>query len=89
MSGSKIHRITFSKSLAEFICQTNKDYNYKRMTFVLGKELSPGEKSPNGLYAIVKAKTNWTLRITFFQELAEEWRSSSRKVYSCFFTKGE
>lgn len=55
------------------------------MSFILGKELKFNEESKTGLYAIVKSKNNWTLRITLFKELANIWNShESRKVFECY-----
>jgi hypothetical protein len=40
--------------------------------------------SQSGLYAVVKRKTDWTLRVTMFPELAEAWRDPSRYVAECW-----
>ena len=78
----KVYRITFSLSLAEYIAKiTNKQV--KKVTLHLGKELSVGDTSESGLYAICKAKNLWPLRVTFFKELAELWKSDTTVIYEC------
>jgi hypothetical protein len=82
---NRIHRITFSKSLADYIVsQMDESYQIHRITFTIGKKLEPQQKSSTGLYAIVSKKTDWTLRITMFQEIAETFRDDSRYIAECF-----
>lgn len=80
----KLYRITFSKSLAEYIVQTIGFGEVKKIQLILGKELKPGEKSSSGLFAICKAKSKWPLRVTLFKDLAEMWKNYSTCIYECY-----
>ncbi len=72
MNGNNIHRLTFSYSLAVYICQVlGPEYQVKKLSFQVGKILQPGEQSANGLYAICSTKTNKVLRIAMNYELAQ------------------
>lgn len=63
----------------------NTNLSIVRCTLILGKELSPLDTSSTGLYAIVKSKTNWPLRITMFKKLAEALSDGeSRKLRECY-----
>ena len=85
IKNDKLQRLTFSKSLAEHICSYENNLTVKKMSFILGKKLEFNENSKTGLYAIVKSKNNWTLRVTLFKELANTWNShSSREIFECF-----
>ena len=55
----------------------------RRCTIRVGAPVPPGADSPTGLYAVVKAKTGWPLRVTIFRELADLWRHPSRDVRGC------
>ena len=46
-------------------------YSVKRCTFQLGRKLLPGDISRSGLYALVSAKSDITLRISLQREIAE------------------
>lgn len=90
---TKVHRVSFSKSLLKHIVRTKPPGGNTHETgayvasakIVLGNKLAPGEKSASGLYAVVKAASRWPLRATFFQEAAETWRlPGNRDVYECF-----
>jgi hypothetical protein len=66
----KLYRLTFSKSLADLICQSQEGLRVNRVVFHIGKVLQPGEQSDSGLYAIVSKSKNIALRITMFKDLA-------------------
>jgi hypothetical protein len=67
----KVHRISFSSSLLQHIIDsTNSPYVVKEITFRLGKKLEPNEVSSTGIYALVKSKNDWTLRISLFKNIA-------------------
>lgn len=68
---NKLHRLTFSQSLATFISEKYPEYQVKRFNFKIGKKLEHGEKSTSGLYAIVSAKGGYALRISLIKEIAE------------------
>ncbi len=70
---NKLHRLTFSQVLAELIVETvGEDYEVRRFGFDLRDKLSQGEKSRNGLYAIVSSiKKDLVLRIGLIKEAAE------------------
>jgi hypothetical protein len=77
-----VFRVTFSKSLAEYLAAET-GLAVGRVSFRLGRVLAPGERSSTGLYAVVKAATGWTLRVTQFPELADRWRHETRYVAEC------
>ena len=67
-----LHRMTFSKSLAEHIAETcGPQYKAAPFTYRRGKMLAPGQGSCNGLYAIIGTKKDLVLRISLFKEGAE------------------
>lgn len=80
--GGKLMRVTFSRSLADYIVSQTGDRVF-RVSFYTGKKLDPGHVSESGLYAVAKKSSGWVLRITMFHELAESWRHESREVYEC------
>jgi hypothetical protein len=82
----RLYRISFSLSLLKFI-KRHRGGEIHRITFRLGRSLQPGESSPNGLYAIVSTKNDWTLRITLFPELADFFRDDSRYIAECHLTR--
>ena len=77
----KIYRITFSKSLAEYIAKLT-DKKVSKIKIFLGKEIRNIDESNEKLFAIVKAKNNWPLRITFFKEAAKLWKADTTKIFS-------
>ena len=90
ISKSGIHRITFSRSLAQYVLDklSRSDYTLERVKFTLGNKLKPGEISPSGLYAIVSSKTDWVLRITLFPELADYFNdNTSRYIATCWILR--
>lgn len=56
VSKNKLHRLTFSKSLAEFICCNYGDYQMRRFNVKRGRKLAVGETSKSGVYLIVSSK---------------------------------
>lgn len=79
--GGKTYRLTFSKSLAEHIaCRAKEPFKIERRTFVKGRELSPGEQSRSGLYAIVDRRKGLVLRISMYREIAELMGVDTRYV---------
>ena len=87
----KVHRISFSASLLNYI-RTNysewKHLELKTIKFRLGKDLKPDEESSTGCYAIVKSKTNWTLRISLIKNVANYLCDfDSRKIRECLIEK--
>lgn len=78
MNGQKVYRITFSKSLADYISQIT-GFEVKRVKIYLDDEV----QDDSNLFAICKKESGWPLRITFFKELAEAWKSPSTLIKSC------
>lgn len=79
MDNGKLLRVTFSESLAyHMVSQTNRGC-VKKVRFVTGRKLEPGEKSKSGLYGIAK-KNGWVLRITMFPDAVEMWKHPSRDI---------
>jgi hypothetical protein len=87
----KIHRISFSTSLLQHIITTHSQYNHlevREISFRLGKELTAGETSSTGIYAIVKSKNDWTLRISLIKDVANYLCDfNTRKLRECIITK--
>lgn len=54
-----------------------------RVRLAVGAAVPPGAEAPGGLYAVVKAKSGWPLRVTAFKELADHWRHPTRAVREC------
>lgn len=71
VKGNKIHRLTFSKSLAEHIVQKNKEYSVQRFEFQIGKPLQRSEISRTGFYGIISTSKQIALRISLIRECAE------------------
>ena len=88
---NKIHRISFSTSLLEHIIKTYPEWAHlelRTIKFKLGKELLPGEDSSSGMYAIVKKKSNWALRISLQKNIANYLCDfDSRILRECIITK--
>lgn len=68
----RLHRATFSKSLAECILTYDryKDYSLTRLAYRRGAKLEPGEKS-HAVYGVIATKKNRVLRIPLTRESAE------------------
>ena len=84
----KLYRLTFSKTLAEYICEGQPSLKPKRVTFQIGRTLQSGEQSKTGLYAIMSRSKEIALRITLFKEVATMFESDSRYIREAFL-KGE
>lgn len=66
---NKLHRLTFSKSLADLI--SNKTgLSTARFTYRVGEPLESGERSTTGLYALLDAKSDLCLRISLDPQIA-------------------
>lgn len=84
----KIYRISFSTSLLEHIIKDDKNLQVREISFRLGKELEPNETSSTGMYALVKSKTNWTLRISLHKNVANYLCDfDTRRLRECIITK--
>lgn len=79
-STNKLHRLTFSETLAQLIVKTCPEMEIRRWTYIPGKHLEPYEKSKTGLYGIVSTNKNVVLRISCIQEIAEMYRDESRDI---------
>lgn len=88
MKTKKIYRISFSTSLLNHIIAGDKDLQVREISFRLGKELEPNETSSTGMYALVKAKSSWTLRISLHKNVANYLCDfETRKLRECIITK--
>lgn len=77
--GKRVHRLTFSQSLAKHIVSNFSQYEIKRIGFKVVKKLNVGEKSSSGLYALVSNKGDVVLRVSMIKEIAEiHYDKSSR-----------
>ena len=85
----KIHRVSFSSSLLQHIIDsTQSPYVVREITFILGGKLEPNEVSSTGIYALVKSKTDWTLRISLFNNVANFLCDfDTRSLRECIITK--
>jgi len=77
MKDSKVFRITFSKSLAELISKQT-GFDVERVKLHLG-DIEPDTE----LFAICKRDSGWPLRITFFKECIDLWKSPSTVFKGC------
>jgi hypothetical protein len=70
-----LHRLTFSKSLAELIIKNMQNlkgdgkYEMKELMFIIGKRLNPDETSKSGLYALMTK--DYCLRISLDKRIAD------------------
>ena len=53
------------------IAKNYPQYKLKRLKFVIGKKLKPGEYSKSGLYALMSKKGNFALRISLIKGIAQ------------------
>lgn len=63
-------RLTFSKSLAKFLCTYDNSYTYRKFKFKIGDRVVDPSKSTNCLYAIV-SYTGFVLRMATSYERAK------------------
>lgn len=68
---NKLHRLTFSRGLAEFIINTYPGYELRQLPFKIGKRLEKGEASKSGLYALMSKKGDYALRIGLIKGISE------------------
>lgn len=71
---STLHRLTFSKSLADHLTTYNPDYTVRTFRYILGPKLGTGEISASGLYAItsnLSTSKELVLRISLDRETAD------------------
>lgn len=79
--GTKVYRLTFSKSLADHInACCGGQFQIVRRTFRTGRLLQPWEQSASGVYAVVDVRKSITLRLPLVQGAAEIMRSESRCI---------
>lgn len=71
--GNKLYRLTFSKSLAEFLAKLDPSYEVARFEFKIGRELDRNESSKSGVYALMSNK-GYALRMQLSQELSNIYR---------------
>lgn len=84
---NKLHRLTFSESLAKLIVVICPEMEIRRWKYIPGKILGPGQKSKTGLYGIMSIAKNIALRISCIQETAEIYRDEdSRYVCEIYIT---
>lgn len=70
-TNDKVHRVTFSRDLANFIVGNYyPEYEVRVMRVHRGKRLNPEEPS-SGLYGVVSTSKDLLLRVPIRQELAQ------------------
>ncbi len=87
VSDKAVHRITFSKALAEHAVKSSeRPYTVKRIKLELGKELEKGNTSSSGAYAIVDRNKGKILRVALNKDIAEILAADykSRKVVEAY-----
>lgn len=67
---NRLHRLTFSKSLADHIVASTYGYEVRRFRFSVGKPLERGQDSRTGLYGIMSTAKNFALRVSLIKETA-------------------
>lgn len=87
--GQKLHRLTFSKTLAELSqAQAEQFWGLKtelnRFEFQVGRRLKEGELSQSGAYAIVSEESNIPLRVSLIKDLAWLQKDNSRYIAECW-----
>lgn len=87
---NRIHRATFSKSLAHFILESlEPGFEVWTAKFTRGKRLKPGETS-RGVYGVIGTRKNIVLRVPLRKEIAELYTNDdSRHIEEIFLTFGE
>lgn len=68
---NRLHRLTFSRGLADFIAASYTEYEVKQFNFVVGRKLEKGETSKSGLYGLMSKKGDYALRIGLIKEISE------------------
>ena len=76
IKNDKLYRLTFSRSLAEYIANKY-GYEAKMVKLFLGPVTEHSK-----LFAICKP-SGWPLRVTLFKEAAELWESNNTIVKGC------
>lgn len=76
---NRLHRLTFSKSLADFICATNPEYQVARFAYSIGRVLERGEVSSTGIYGIMSASKHYALRASLIKGTAELYTEDSSR----------
>lgn len=80
----RVHRLTFSLSLAEHIARLAGGLSIVRRRFTVGKALAPGEQSASGAYALVDVRKGKTLRLQIDLRVADLLRGESRRVHEAW-----
>lgn len=76
-----LHRLTFSKSLADMLTDLDESYSAERLRITRGKLLQPGQASDTNIYLIVSHK-GIILRAALTKEVAELYHDpESRDIY--------
>ena len=71
--GKKLYRLTFSKSLADFLASLDPSYEVCRFKFKIGRELDRDTASRSGVYILMSNK-GYALRMQLSQELSNMYR---------------
>lgn len=71
MVGDRLHRCTFSRSLAEYLSRLLPGSEVVRIQLTVGRELVRGESSQTGAYALLSRTKGTILRVQLHREVAE------------------
>jgi hypothetical protein len=82
----KLHKLTFSKSLADWLVDQAKEkwgleLKVERIKFIIGKKLYPHDDSSGKAYAIMSNSKGIALRATLCRKTAELMRCESRDIH--------
>lgn len=79
-------RFSFSRNLLEYLGERylTCPFEVRQVKFKVGRRLQPGERSDNGMYAIVSERNDKVLRICLFHELSEFLTDESRYRAECY-----
>ena len=78
MAGERIHRITFSESLARYLAGLT-GLAVRKVRLRVGLALQPNQPSQSGLYALLAKQSGKLLRVSLNREIAalhcdDQWR---------------
>lgn len=85
----RCYRLTFSKSLAEFIISSERpDLKLARIEYVRGKRLRESDRSSSGIYGILSS-SGIVLRASLIKEQALEYCSDTRSLIELHLISGK
>lgn len=77
--GKRLHRLTFSKTMADFVASYG-DYVVGKFKISRGRQLAPGEESTSGVYLVCTAQCGSPLRATLIRGIAEVFYDEDNRL---------